>query len=143
MISEDALSKLIQIGHMARRLQLFSLSERMFEHLHYAYPGRAFPHVALGLVYAKTDRHARACGEFEQAINIDSDDKDVYFWHGMCAFACDRYLDAVKSFRKAIELDKRDGGCELTDLARQLLEDPKLICIWRNGRNKESDDATS
>lgn len=143
MISEDALSKLIQIGHMARRLQLFSLSERMFEHLHHAYPGRAFPHVGLGLVFAKTDRHERACRELEQAIDIDAGDKDVYFWHGMCAFACDRYLDAVKSFRKTIEMDERDGDCELADLARRVLEDPNLVPIWRNERHQVSGDTTS
>lgn len=126
MIKENDLSMLTMLAHAARKDGLFSLAERMFQHLSYAYPLRAFPHIGLGLIFFDTERHAKACSEFEKAIEIGEKNKEAYFAYGLCLFICGRYKESVDALHEAMEMDKKDGGCNIIESAQEFLSLPEL-----------------
>ena len=132
MLPEEDLSQLIMIAHLARTCRLFNDAERMFQHFSHAYPLRAFPHIGLGLVYMDTERHAKACHEFEQAIELGEKGKDIYLWNGICQFVCGRYAAASEALYAAIELD---GDGQTAESARLFLEHPQLLPFSRRPRS--------
>lgn len=126
MIEKDDLSMLLKIAHMARRHGYLSLSERLFQHLHYAYPLRAFPHLGLGLTYFDAARHAQACGEFEKAMRLGVINKELFFAYGICSLACGNHKVAGEAFNKVMQMDKEDGNFDMTESLQALFARPEL-----------------
>ncbi|WP_188793113.1 tetratricopeptide repeat protein [Dyella nitratireducens] len=126
MITEDDLTILRKLAHVARNSGFFSHSERAFQHLSHAYPLRAFPHLGLGLIFFNTARHAYACGEFEKAMELGGEDKNVYFIYGLCQLKCRDYKKSIEALHKAMEMDKEGSDNSIIESAQALLALPEL-----------------
>jgi tetratricopeptide (TPR) repeat protein len=131
MITEDDLSQLIKIAHLARKSGLLSLSERIFEHFSHAYPLHAFPHIGLGLIFFDKGRYIKACIEFEHAIMLGEENKDIYLHYGICQYVRGNFIESVRALQRALELDKEEGGSDITASAMEVLELPELSGLHR------------
>jgi flagellar motor component MotA len=90
MITEDDLSQLIKIAHLARKSGLLSLSERIFE-----------------------------------------ENKDIYLHYGICQYVRGNFIESVRALQRALELDKEEGGSDITASAMEVLELPELSGLHR------------
>lgn len=131
MIEDDDLTMLLKIAHMARNHGFLLLAERMFQHLHYAYPLRAFPHLGLGLTYLDATRHTQACSEFEKAMQLGLVNKEVFFAYGICSLACGNRQVAAKAFHKVLEMDKEGEDHAMTESLKALIALPELQGLSR------------
>lgn len=65
-------------------------------------------HVARGLVLSLTRRYREAAGEFDEAIRINPNLFDAYYYYGRTCFACGENERSAELFRKAGEVRRED-----------------------------------
>jgi TolB-like protein/Tfp pilus assembly protein PilF len=65
-------------------------------------------HVARGLVLSLTGRYREAAGEFDEAIRINPNLFDAYYYYARACFACGEIERSAELFRKAGEVRRED-----------------------------------
>jgi len=131
MMPERALVALINIGHSARKGGLVNQSERLFQHLSHAYPLRAFPYVGLAMACMEKGHYARACTEFEQAMQNGGEGADLFIWAAFCYYQCGRYDKVAQLLHRVDVEDARGELYGVREMKDLLLKDVKVARLYR------------
>ncbi|MBN1236844.1 MAG: tetratricopeptide repeat protein [Gammaproteobacteria bacterium] len=93
----------------------FIASDSDLEHAHHASrkalelsPRLADAHVARGLTLSLSGRYDEARRDFEEAIAINPNLFDAYYYYGRCCFACGEIGRSAELFRKAASVRQED-----------------------------------
>lgn len=76
--------------------------------------------VQLGDLYLKTEDHAAAASAYQRAIRVGPEDGTTHYKAGLAAAGLDRFNEAVRSFRRALELNA-DNRAAYASLAHTYL----------------------
>lgn len=117
MITEQELSDLVEIGHIARSRKFFREADCIFQALANVYPEKAFSQVGLGLLCLEQNKNMRACSYFEVAISRAPKEIDIAAWHGMALMCAGRVKEAEVILNKVISAitDEKTPGQKMAE----------------------------
>jgi tetratricopeptide (TPR) repeat protein len=88
-------------------------------------PGYAQAYLERGLAYNHKDSYDKAIADFTEAIRLDPEDKDAYYFRGAAyVMGKDNWVQARADWRKALEIDPDyTDAREALNAARKVLNE--------------------
>jgi Flp pilus assembly protein TadD len=117
----------------ARRIGTFEALEACLKKLQELRPEEFAAYFALGEVYQTINDAARACDQYEKAVQKAPNDPALYVRLGMAQMASGMPVNAERNFRKAMELegDEKPSADFLANVLVQTNREHEVPPIWK------------